>query len=220
MMLSFKSYTDEFYILEIQKNNSKVINSFYTHCRDYFGKTYKKLFSEESLEADFFQESFIKLWKEIQRCSIFVQDNQIYKKNAAGEINPLKCNLRTYLIDITKNDYNQYLRKKEINLQDMEHLLNSKVDDAELVSYTEELKSKIVSDCVKNLPDSCYMIISLFYYEKKNYDEIMEISDKYTSKDALKTRKYKCMEQLQKRIEEQFNLYNLKPYLHERGNFR
>ena len=26
------------------------------------------------------------------------------------------------------------------------------------------------------------------------------------------------MEQLQKRIEEKFNMYNLKPYLHERGN--
>ena len=52
------------------------------------------------------------------------------------------------------------------------------------------------------------------------YDEIMEMSDNYTSKDALKTRKYKCMEQLQKRIEEKFNMYNLKPYLHERGNFK
>ena len=71
-----------------------------------------------------------------------------------------------------------------------------------------------------NLPDSCYKIISLFYYEQKNYDEIMEMSDNYTSKDALKTRKYKCMEQLQKRIEEKFNMYNLKPYLHERGNFK
>jgi hypothetical protein len=25
---------------------------------------------------------------------------------------------------------------------------------------------------------------------------------------------------LQKRIEEKFNMYNLKPYLHERGNFK
>lgn len=27
-------------------------------------------------------------------------------------------------------------------------------------------------------------------------------------------------DQLQKRIEEKFNMYNLKPYLHERGNFK
>lgn len=219
-MLKLKAYTDEFYIQEIQKENKKVIDHFYIYSRDYFRKTYKKLFPEESLEADFFQESFIKLWKEIRRGSIFVQDNQIYKKNAAGEINPLRCSLRTYLIDITKNDYHQYFRKKEVNLQDMEQLLNSKVDDVDDASHTEELKSKIVSECVKNLPASCYYIISLFYYEKKNYDEIMEMSEKYTSKDALKTRKYKCMEQLQKRIEERFTMYNLKPYIHERGNFR
>ena len=114
-MWGFKSYTDEFYILEIQKENMKVINHFHTYCRDYFRKTYKKLFQEENLEDDFFQESFVKLWKEIRRCSIFVQNNQIYKRNAAGEINLLKCSLRTYLIDITKNDYNQYLRKKEVS---------------------------------------------------------------------------------------------------------
>ena len=55
-MWGFKSYTDEFYILEIQKENMKVINHFHTYCRDYFRKTYKKLFQEENLEDDFFQE--------------------------------------------------------------------------------------------------------------------------------------------------------------------
>ena len=219
-MLRFKSYTDEFYIQEIQKENKKVINHFHTYCRDYYCRTYKKLFQEENMEADFFQEAFVKLWKEIRCCSIFVQNNQIYKKNAAGEINPLKCSLRTYLIDITKNDYNQYLRKKEVVTQGMEQRSGSKVDEIDVTTHAEDLKSKIVLECVKNLPDSCYKIISLFYYEQKNYDEIMEMSDNYTSKNALKTRKYKCMEQLQKRIEEKFNMYNLKPYMHERGNFR
>ena len=82
-------------------------------------------------------------------------------------------------------------RKKEVSARDMEQLLNSKMSEADVTTHTEDLKSKIVSECVKNLPDSCYKIISLFYYEQKNYDEIMEMSDNYTSKDALKTRKYK-----------------------------
>ena len=47
-MWGFKSYTDEFYILEIQKENMKVINHFHTYCRDYFRKTYKKLFGKRS----------------------------------------------------------------------------------------------------------------------------------------------------------------------------
>lgn len=79
-MWGFKSYTDEFYILEIQKENMKVINHFHTYCRDYFRKTYKKLFQEENLEDDFFQESFVKLWKEIRRCSIFVQNNKFTRE--------------------------------------------------------------------------------------------------------------------------------------------
>ena len=85
-------------------------------------------------------------------------------------------------------------RKKEVSARDMEQLLSSKMSEADVTTHTEDLKSKIVSECVMNLPDSCYKIISLFYYEQKNYDEIMEMSDNYTSKDALKTRKYKCME--------------------------
>lgn len=220
MMLKFKSCTDEFYIQEIQKGNQKVIDHFYTYCRDYFRKTYKKLFQEENLEADFFQEAFVKLWKEIRHSSIFIEKNQIYKRNAAGEINPLRCTLRTYLMDITKNDYNQYLRKKEMSVHYMELLLDSKPENLDATTYAEDLKSQIVSECVKSLPASCYKLILLFYYEQKNYDEIMEMSDNYTSKDALKTRKYKCMEQLQRRIEEKFNRYNLKPYTHERGNVR
>ena len=80
-MWGFKSYTDEFYILEIQKENMKVINHFHVFFLNFqdvkltveiiFVKTYKKLFQEENLEDDFFQESFVKLWKEIRRCSIF-----------------------------------------------------------------------------------------------------------------------------------------------------
>ncbi|MFT0504456.1 RNA polymerase sigma factor [Bacteroides thetaiotaomicron] len=123
-------------------------------------------------------------------------------------------------VEMLRFRHNQYLRKKEVGLQYMEQLLNDNVDDADRTTYIGELKSKIVAECVKSLPDSCYKIISLFYYEQKNYDEIMEISDNYTSKDALKTRKYKCMEQLQKRIEERFCMHNLKPYIYERGNFK
>ena len=79
-MLRFTSYTDEFYIQEIHNGNKKVIDHFYAFCRDYSCKTYKKLFQEEESGGRFFfREDFMKLWKEICRCSIFVKDNQIYK---------------------------------------------------------------------------------------------------------------------------------------------
>lgn len=55
-MLRFTSYTDEFYIQEIHNGNKKVIDHFYAFCRDYYCKTYKKLFQEENQEADFFRK--------------------------------------------------------------------------------------------------------------------------------------------------------------------
>ena len=76
-MLRFTSYTDEFYIQEIHNGNKKVIDHFYAFCRDYYCKTYKKLFQEENQEADFFQEAFIKLWKERDiEFAIYGMENQ------------------------------------------------------------------------------------------------------------------------------------------------
>lgn len=219
MIIGTKSYSDEFYIVEIQKNNKKIIEQFYVHCKGYFSGSYRKLFAQKDMEEDFFQESFIKLWKEICHQSIYVNDNQIYKVDKMGDAKPLMCNLRTYLIDIAKKDYSRYLKKKEVFLDDIESFSEDSVV-VDMSGYENDQKMKIVLECVEKLPASCYRVISLFYYEKRSYDEIMNLSDTYTSKDALKTRKYKCMEQLQKRIEEQFNKYNLKPYKHETRDVR
>ena len=40
------------------------------------------------------------------------------------------------------------------------------------------------------------MILTLFYYEEKDYDEMLVIMPTFKSKDALKTAKYKCLKRL------------------------
>lgn len=58
-MLRFTSYTDEFYIQEIHNGNKKVIDHFYTFCRDYYCKTYKNVSGRKSrgrfLSGSFYQ---------------------------------------------------------------------------------------------------------------------------------------------------------------------
>ena len=42
----------------------------------------------------------------------------------------------------------------------------------------------------------CNMILTLFYYEEKDYDEMLVLMPTFKSKDALKTAKYKCLKRL------------------------
>ena len=45
MIFSFKkTYSDAEYVYGVKNGNSKIQNSFYEHCKDYFNQKYKKLF--------------------------------------------------------------------------------------------------------------------------------------------------------------------------------
>jgi len=72
------------------------------------------------------------------------------------------------------------------------------------------LREEIVAQCVDTLPPGCRTILTAFYYEDKNLDEILTSSEGFNSKDALKTRKYKCMQSLKNRIRFRFERYHLK----------
>ena len=46
------------------------------------------------------------------------------------------------------------------------------------------------------MPKRCYDILTKYYYEEKDLDTILLEIDTITTKNALKTNKYKCMENL------------------------
>lgn len=46
------------------------------------------------------------------------------------------------------------------------------------------------------MPKRCYDILTKYYYEEKDLDTILLEIDTITTKNALKTKKYKCMENL------------------------
>ena len=65
-------------------------------------------------------------------------------------------------------------------------------------------KDRIVSQCLLSLPKSCLEILTMFYYEKKSLEQILEERPENNSYDGLKSRKSKCMTNLKKRITESF----------------
>lgn len=57
-------------------------------------------------------------------------------------------------------------------------------------------KLDVISDCVAVMSERCRQILTFFYVDRKRLDEILLLLPTFTSKDALKTAKTKCLSKL------------------------
>lgn len=216
MVISKKDFSEVEYVLQIQNKNEKVTEHFYYAAWKYFKESYKVVFSREDLMYDIFQQSFVKLWTEIETKKIFVkeEDGKLYRFDRYGNVRMLTCNLKTFLIDIAKNDYRSWLRNDHLTLEDdfesFAHMME--VKSAVLVDEsTETLQEQIVNSCILELPPRCKEILTMFYYKGMSLDEIIVArGEKNISKNGLKTGKYKCMENLKAKVKDTFRQYKLK----------
>ncbi len=216
MVISKKDFSEVEYVLQIQNKNEKVTEHFYHAALKYFKESYKVVFSREDLMYDIFQQSFVKLWTEIETKKIFVkeEDGKLYRFDRYGNVRMLTCNLKTFLIDIAKNDYRSWLRNDHLTLEDdfesFAHMME--VKSAVLVDEsTETLQEQIVNSCILELPPRCKEILTMFYYKGMSLDEIIVArGEKNISKNGLKTGKYKCMEYLKAKVKDTFRQYKLK----------
>lgn len=195
MLIEFskrKSKTDAEYVRLIQDKHDKVTEEFYHLARRYFKNSYRSVFSRMDLMEDIFQQSFVKLWTEIETGKIFVSENEeLFRYDRNGNIRKLTCSLNTFLIDIAKNDYRSWLRNDRLTLE----------DDFESFAHMEEVKSvvwgdesaetlreQIVNSCILELPPRCKEILTMFYYQGMTLDEIIIArGEKNISKNGLKT---------------------------------
>lgn len=218
MLIEFskqKGKTDAEYVRMIQDKHDKAMEEFYHLTRRYFKNSYHSVFSRIDLMEDVFQQSFVKLWTEIETRKIFVGENdELFRYDRNGNIRKLTCSLNTFLIDIAKNDYRSWLRNDHLTLEDdFESFAHMK----EVTSVTwgdesvETLREQIVNSCVLELPPRCKEILTMFYYQGMTLDEIIIARrEKNISKNGLKTSKYKCMESLKAKVRDTFSRYKLK----------
>lgn len=209
------SIPDSQIIREIQRRNEQIMDFFYSECKKYFMASCKNMFAREDIKDDIFQQSFVKLWTEIETKKIFVDDNDnIYRKNKKGNVKVLTCNLKTFLIDIAKNDYRDWLRNDRFQLDDENETFVHMVEAQYVVMPDESpecLQEQIVADCIFELPPRCQEILTMFYYDNMSLDEIIEArGEKNISKNGLKAGKYKCMEALKDKIKEAYIKLGLK----------
>lgn len=208
-----KQYSDQEVVLGLQARDRKVEEWFYAESRRYIMDKFDEIFFDRDRKQEVVQESFIRLWTQIDDFRIKVQDGKIIRQQADGVYRPMTCSLLTFLMAIAKNEYREICRENREEYYaeffgDEEHAVVQQQDWDE--AEAEEQKNRIVAELVCQLSPRCREILTLAFYEDKSNDEILAIrSDHNTSKDGLKTSKNKCLNSLKERIQREFERYRI-----------
>lgn len=194
----------------LQQKEEAVEVAFYTGCYRYFKENQKGLLTckndcaEEA--RDLFQDAYLILWDEITSRRIHIRNNCLFRYDRKGDSRCMSATLQTYLMSIIKNKGYERVREEELYVRDPEDP-EDPADPSEL--EPEISREDIVALAVDSLPKRCQEILTLFYYEQKNLDEILAVRKENISKDGLKSGKSKCMGQLRERILAEFKKYRL-----------
>ena len=128
---------------------------------------------------------------------------------------PFTCMLTTYLMSIAKFKYLEYVRDHpHVELYADNKKGNSDTNDAEDNNYInmlygdeETIQLEIIAEILSHMSPRCNEILVKFYYEEKKLETIMNEIQSIKSKDALKTKKHKCMENLRTSVNNMYHQY-------------
>lgn len=204
-LLQRKTYTDVEVVDGLQRRERNVEEWFYRTARRYFMEKFHEEFFDHTAKEEIFQNSFVKLWTEITSRRIALHGGHLTRTQKDGHFFPLTCSLTTFLMAIARNEYREMVRDNRLTYVD--RYFDDVIPDDATILFNEEpdedRMQRVVAECVGRLSPSCAEILTLFYYEGRSLDEILELrADSGTSKDGLKTRKSKCMNTLRQKINE------------------
>ena len=207
--LNAKEYSDVSYVEGVYNHDTYMEHALYKYCKRYFDANYRGVFFiGDEYKDEIFQEAFIKLWENIENRKIYVEDGVL--KGKGNE--PFTGKLTTYFMSIARLKYLEWTREqKKTQNPDEEGRV---WDAADLAYYKKMLYDdgenamlEIIADCISKMSKQCNQILTMFYYEEKTLDDIMVELRTFESKNALKTRKYKCMEELRKSAKSIYRRY-------------
>lgn len=183
----------------------------YAYCADYYYEKYRGVFyAPKEVVEEILQNSFIKLWENIEYGKIYAKENVI-KCNGK----PFSGSIRTYFMGIAKLKYLEWFREHP-SFADPETEIGKKVrangfDEREYIKMlydkSENIQLEIIADLIPKMSKRCYEILSKYYYEEKDLDRILEEIPSIESKNSLKTKKHKCMENLREVANETYRRY-------------
>ncbi|MBQ8337469.1 MAG: sigma-70 family RNA polymerase sigma factor [Bacteroidaceae bacterium] len=207
-----REYSDIEVVEGLQRRDASVEEWFYDSSKKYFNKCFNEIFFDKDRKQEVFQTAFIKLWTEIENKRIKVIDGCLCRQQRSGAYEPMNCNLTTFLMAFARTEHRELVR----NVHDcyFEEVYDSAMHDSLFAvdgeyDNADELKNRIVDECIMNMSPSCVEILTMFYYKGMSLDEILVARNENTSKDGLKAAKNKCMTTLKKRVLEEYNSCNV-----------
>lgn len=108
-----KEYTDSQIVEGIQRKDRTIEEFLFHRCKKYFDQNYGSIFvMDKTLKDDIFQETYVKLWNDIEGYRIHIgNDGNVWRTDKFGIDRPMTSHLHTFLMDIAKNVYRVWMRK-------------------------------------------------------------------------------------------------------------
>lgn len=208
------TYTDVEVVKELQVCSRRAEDWFFRTAQTYFDNHFHEVFFDQDKRQEIFQDAFLILWTEISNGKITVAEEQLVRQQKDGLFRPMTCTLSTFLMAIARNEHRELLRENKVVLvpefYDNKAMADNSLMPISIEEDDDTRKARIVDECLNGMSPRCREILTLFYYEDKSLDEILELREENNSKVGLKTSKYKCVNTLRERVLEQFRMYNLK----------
>lgn len=195
-------HTDVEYVVGVFNNDRNLTEEFYKKCKQYFEDNFKGIFLKEAAEneEDIFQNSFIKLWENIEQGKLYVEGGLLKghdKKNFRGS-------LTTYLMSIANYKYLEWVRDNPINKRDdidsvnSQDIIKQNVEAYDILyGKDDDIMLQIIADCISRMSTRCNQIMTMFYLKNMNLKTIWEKLPTFNSYDALKNEKSRCKKRLQ-----------------------
>ncbi len=134
----------------------------------------------EDEAKDVFQEALLVFWQ----------------KAVKGDL-VLTSKISTFLYSICLNQWRKELDRKS-------RLSSEEVDGEYFQQHEESERLKIVQDCIAQLGDVCRKVLTHYYFDGMNMQDIAK-KMKFSNTDTAKTKKYKCKKKLDSLIKKRYS---------------
>lgn len=216
-------YSDVEYV-EGLLDDQQIQYALYRHWEQYFNDhASAEFFHLEEHRRDIIHNAFEVLWMKVRAKKIYVEEGVLMGKDGK----PFKGTLTTYMMSVARINNLEIWRgdTKLLHFEDMKphsykvdcddddidvmNVISSEpIEDSPFLIPSEELVMReIVAEYISNMSERCNQILTMFYYREMKLDSIMAQLPTFSSKNALKTAKNKCLATLKEAASRKYKDY-------------
>ena len=190
-VLTGRTMTDQEIITLLQGRDENALKLVY---KEHYRKVVGYIVGRHSVSyiegKDIFQDTVLALWV-----------------NAAKPDFKLTCKLSTYLISIARNVALKWIEKRDRLVLVDDH--QAGISAYNTTQDTSD-QTRIIEECISQLPAACQKVMRLFYFDELSNDQIAKVLN-YKNADTVKTSKCKCLMKLKELMRSKYVVEDFVP---------